>query len=29
LVAALSPATLDDHEGDTLREHEFMSVLTP
>jgi len=25
----VSPATLDDHEGDTLREHEFMSVLTP
>ncbi len=25
----LSPATLDDHEGDTLHEHEFVNVLSP
>jgi hypothetical protein len=25
----LSPATLNDHEGDTLREHEFVNVLSP
>jgi hypothetical protein len=25
----LSPATLDDHEGVTLREHEFVNVLSP
>jgi hypothetical protein len=25
----LSPATLDDHEGDTVGEHEFMNMLSP
>jgi hypothetical protein len=25
----LSPATLDDHEGDTVGEHEFMTMLSP
>ena len=25
----LSPATLDEHEADTLREHEFVNVLSP
>lgn len=25
----VSPATLDDHEGDTVREHEFVNMLSP
>jgi hypothetical protein len=25
----VSPATLNDHEGVTLREHEFVNVLSP
>jgi hypothetical protein len=25
----LSPATLDDHEGDTVGEHEFVNMLSP
>ena len=25
----LSPATLNDHEGVTLREHEFVNMLSP
>jgi hypothetical protein len=25
----VSPATLNDHEGVTLREHQFVNVLSP
>jgi hypothetical protein len=25
----VSPATLDDHEGDTVGEHEFVNMLSP
>jgi hypothetical protein len=25
----VSPATLDDHEGDTVGEHEFVTMLSP
>jgi hypothetical protein len=25
----LSPATLDDHQGDTVSEHEFVNMLSP
>jgi hypothetical protein len=25
----VSPATLDEHEADTLREHVFVNVLSP
>jgi hypothetical protein len=25
----LSPATRDDHEGDTVGEHEFVTMLSP
>ena len=27
--AYVSPATLDDHEGDTFGEHEFVTMLSP
>jgi len=29
LLASVSPATLNDHEGVTLREHQFVNVLSP
>jgi len=25
----VSPATVDDHEGDTVGEHEFVNMLSP
>ncbi len=25
----MSPATLDEHEADTFREHQFVNVLSP
>jgi hypothetical protein len=25
----VSPATLDEHEADTFREHDFVNVLSP
>jgi hypothetical protein len=25
----VSPATLNDHEGDTVSEHEFVNMLSP
>jgi len=28
-ASALSPATFDGDEGDTIREHGFVSVLSP
>jgi hypothetical protein len=28
-TSLLSPATLNDHEGVTLREHQFVNVLSP
>lgn len=29
IEARVSPATLDDHEGDTVGEHEFVNMLSP
>jgi len=28
-VSRVSPATFDEHEGDTIHEHEFVNVLAP
>jgi hypothetical protein len=28
-ATGLSPATVDDHEGDTVGEHEFVNMLSP
>jgi hypothetical protein len=28
-ASRLSPATVDDHEGDTVGEHEFVNMLSP
>jgi hypothetical protein len=28
-LGRLSPATLDEHEADTFREHGFVNVLSP
>ena len=29
VTVSVSPATLDDHEGDTVDEHEFVNMLSP
>jgi hypothetical protein len=29
IFCVVSPATFDEHEGDTIDEHRFVSVLSP